>query len=139
MMAKRDTEQGVSFDSTRRRTRLRAVSLAVVWSLLPGIWCAMHLLAHELEAGHHEHSDTTSPGDRIADLSGDHDHSHAHPDSDPAIAPDLAKKLNPPALLIASARLDSSEPSDSLREGNADETGTPCACAVSAPRAPPIS
>ena len=101
-------EPSVDEVMTLSHSWLRAAFLAVVWSL-PGVFCASHLLAHELEHEHHhepEVSAVASADHRITGMSSDHDHSHSHPESRPAISTDGAKKLANPAPLTAAVDCD---------------------------------
>ena len=123
---------------TSSHSWLRAAFLAVVWSL-PGVWCAVHLLAHELEHEHHEVRAVASAGHRITGMSNDHDHRHSHPESRPAISTDGAKKLDAPAFLTATVDLDFSSANVMWRYRQADGHTGRSAVAAFGPRAPPIS
>ncbi len=84
--------------SWKRRARLRAALLTVVW-ILPGVWCAVHVLAHWIESGHHELHLTVSASADIPAMSCDHDHAHSHPEASPVLSTEGAKKFDTPRLL----------------------------------------
>jgi hypothetical protein len=109
---------------------------------LPGLWCAGHAIAHELEPAHHEIRETSSAGDRLTGLAGlteGHHHDHEHLDLPAVVSTDGAKKHDTPALLPVACNLDSSRASLQY-DGLAGLDHTPrLASADSSPRAPPIS
>ena len=131
-------EPSVDEVMTSSHSWLRAAFLAVVWSL-PGVWCAVHLLAHELEHEHHEVRPAAYAGHHVTGMSNNHDHSHSHPVSRPAISTDGAKKLSNPALLTAAIDFDSSSTNVKWYYRRADWHTVGCALAAFGPRAPPIS
>lgn len=121
-----------------RATPLRAALLALTWSL-PGVWCAGHLVAHELESGHYEEHAALASGDRITGISHDHDHGHHHPDTPPAVSAESTKKLDTPTLLTAAVVPDAWASKARSLVGTSIEHAASHAPAVSRPRAPPIS
>ena len=124
---------------SRRESRIRAALLSIVW-ILPGVWCAGHLLAHELESEHHEPEATAYAGDRITGISGDHDHGHAHPESAPVVSTERAKERDSSVLLLAAAgEPDASKAMLQTRNDPAVAHAVRSAAMVSRPRAPPIS
>jgi hypothetical protein len=121
--------------TARRRTRLRAAFLALVWAL-PAVCCSLHVLAHDFG---HGVPDAPFADDRIVGMSGDHDHRHAHLDSPSAISTEGVKKLDGAALLIAAANLERPRVTRPRQEVAAISGSARTATVVSGPRAPPIS
>lgn len=126
--------------TARRRTRLRAAFLALVWAL-PAVCCSLHVLAHDFGHGVPDapFADAPFADDRIVGMSGDHDHRHAHLDSPSVISTEGVKKLDGAALLIAAANLDPPRVTRPRQEVAAISGSARTATVVSGPRAPPIS
>ena len=124
-----------------RATPLRAVLVGLIWSL-PGVWCAAHLVFHELESEHRpehhlEHREVA--GDRITAIAEDHDHGHLHPEPQAVLSTESTKKLDAPALLTAAVEPDTAGTLSRSVDHTSIERAASSAPAVSRPRAPPIS
>jgi len=133
-----DEQRAHSSSPCRRPSRLRAALLAAVW-MLPGISCAGHFLAHELESERHEFHAAAPAGDRLTGVSGDHNHGHSHPEFQPVISTEGAKKLDTSVLLSASVEPGSSMTTPQCPDDTPAGSATRGAAAGSGPRAPPIS
>jgi hypothetical protein len=117
---------------------LRAALLLIIW-VLPGLWCAAHLLAHAFESEDPGSNLAISAGDRIAGMSQHHDHGHTHPEFSPVVFTGGTKELATPTLLAAAIEL---EPSTSTLQRQPDSVlghTARHAVAASGPRAPPIA
>ena len=121
-----------------RSKGFRAVLLLIVW-VLPGLWCAGHLLAHALE--HEDHGPTLAiaAGDGIATVSHRHDHGHTHPETTPVVSTGGTKELASPALLAAAIELEASTATLQWRRDSVLRNPARRAAAASGPRAPPIA
>jgi hypothetical protein len=107
--------------------------------MLPGVWCVAHALAHEVESGHHELDLALSASSGIPAMSCDHDHAHSHPEAQPGLRAEGAKKLDAPALLTAAVEIEGSKATLRLHQDTVLGHAARRAVAVSGPRAPPIS
>jgi hypothetical protein len=124
--------------SRNRGTRLRAALLTVAW-VLPGVWCAVHVLAHWIESGHHELHLVVSASADIPAMSCDHDHGHSHPESSPALSTEGAKKFDTSSLLAGVVEIEYLKAALHSHEDTALGHPARRAAADSGPRAPPIS
>jgi hypothetical protein len=132
------TRRAHGASSRNRRDRLRAALLAVAW-MLPGVWCAAHVLAHVVESDHHEFHLAVSASAGIPAMSCDHDHSHSHPEVSPVLSIEGAKKFDTPRLLSGVVEVECSNPTLLSQADTALGYAARRAAAVSGPRAPPIS
>jgi hypothetical protein len=107
--------------------------------MLPGVWCAAHVLAHVVESGHHEFHLAVSPSAGIPAMSCDHDHSHSHPEVSPVLSMEGAKKFDTPRLLSGVVEVECSNATLLSQADTALGYAARRAAAVSGPRAPPIS
>ena len=131
-------DRGLASSAFRGRARLRAAFLAAVW-ILPGIWCAAHLIAHDLESEHRELHAAMSAGDPVTGMSCDHAHGHSHPESPPVLSADGAKKLDTFALLTPTAKLGSSRATLQWHHHVVVSRSARRAAVMSGPRAPPLA
>jgi len=110
----------------------------VAW-VLPGVWWAAHVLAHEIESSHHELDLALSASFGTPAMSCDHDHAHSHPEAAPVLSREGVKKLDAPALLTAAIETEGSRATLHLHEDTALGDASRAAAAILGPRAPPIS
>jgi hypothetical protein len=107
--------------------------------MLPGVWCAVHVLAHWVESGQHElHLAVSANADNPA-MSCDHDHAHSHPEASPALSTEGAKKFDTSSLLSGVVEIEHSKATLHSHEDTAVGHSAQRAVADSRPRAPPIS
>ena len=132
------SRRACALSGRNRPKRFRAALLAVVW-MLPGIWCAAHALAHEFESDHHQPDLTLSASFLIPAMSCDHDHTHSHPDADPVLQMEGAKKPGTTMLVTAGVGIEGSNASRHRHEETDLGRALRRAVTVSGPRAPPIS
>jgi hypothetical protein len=133
-----DSPRAHAPSSRNRRARIRAALLTFVW-VLPGVWCAAHVLAHWIESGHHELHLVVSASADIPAMSCDHDHGHSHPESSPALSTEGAKKFDTSSLLSGVVEIEHSNATLHSREDTALGHPARHAAVDSGPRAPPIS
>ncbi len=98
-----------------------------------------HVLAHEIEASHHELDLLLSASFGVPAMSCDHDHAHSHPEAPPVLSGERVKKLDALALVTAAVEIEGSRAPLHVHEDTAHGHASRSDAAVLGPRAPPIS